>query len=520
MALVAAINFRGVGESVKANIVLTLVELSGLLLVIFVGFFALFGGAGDWSRTVIFESPGDKSAFFAVTAATSLAFFAMVGFEDSVNMAEETKDPVRIFPKMMLTGLGITGVIYVLISLCSVALVPVGVLADSDTPLVTVVETAAPGVPIKDLLPFISMFAVANSALINMLMASRLLYGMSRQDVLPHFLGRVHPTRKTPYAAIIFTTLIAFGLIAYVSFASSDAIAALGGTTSLLLLGVFTIVNIVVLVLRRDPKPYKHFVTPSVVPVIGALACFFLVLPMSGRPIEHYKIGGGLLVLGVAAVGAHVAGQPRSAGQEDLLPRHRRPQRRRSGQLAVAASGEPASGDGLGTHLALDPGEHGDHAAQAQRRDRLGETEAHRGVVGDGQHLGGGEPVETLVQDAGEAAGRRGLGRSVEEEVHVALLERRALVDLDGQEERRLALVDALELVEVTGIPLGQRGQLVTELEEQRELEVVARRAEVVGDLGERARQGVSFARCGAGHRTHLSIGTRTALPHSVHEPS
>src|SRR4051794_7180495 len=71
MSLVAAINFRGVGESVKANIVLTLVELSGLLLVIFVGFLALFGGKGDWSRTVIFESPGDKSAFFAVTAATS-----------------------------------------------------------------------------------------------------------------------------------------------------------------------------------------------------------------------------------------------------------------------------------------------------------------------------------------------------------------------------------------------------------------------------------------------------------------
>ena len=299
MTLVAAINFRGVGESVKANIVLTLVELSGLLLVIFVGFFALFGGEGDWSRTLIFDSPGDKSAFFAVTAATSLAFFAMVGFEDSVNMAEETKDPVRIFPKMMLTGLGITGVIYVLISLCSVALVPVGVLADSDTPLVTVVETAAPGVPIKDLLPFISMFAVANSALINMLMASRLLYGMSRQDVLPHFLGRVHPTRKTPYAAIIFTTLIAYGLIGYVSFASTDAIAALGGTTSLLLLGVFTIVNIVVLVLRRDPKAEDHFVTPSVLPVIGALACFFLVLPLSGRPLEHYRIGGGLLALGV-----------------------------------------------------------------------------------------------------------------------------------------------------------------------------------------------------------------------------
>ena len=106
------------------------------------------------------------------------------------------------------------------------------------------------------------------------------------------------PTRKTPYAAIIFTTLIAYGLIGYVSFASTDAIAALG-TTSLLLLGVFTIVNIVVLVLRRDPKAEDHFVTPSALPVIGALACFFLVLPLSGRPLEHYRIGGGLLALGV-----------------------------------------------------------------------------------------------------------------------------------------------------------------------------------------------------------------------------
>src|SRR6478735_7856213 len=90
MLLVALVNFRGVGESVKANVVLTLVELSGLLLVILVGFWAIFGGQGDFSRTVVFDSPSDKSAFFAVTAATSLAFFAMVGFEDSVNMAEET----------------------------------------------------------------------------------------------------------------------------------------------------------------------------------------------------------------------------------------------------------------------------------------------------------------------------------------------------------------------------------------------------------------------------------------------
>ncbi len=128
MLLVAAVNFRGVGESVKANVVLTLVELSGLLLVIFVGVYAVTGGKADFSQVTAFDTAGDKNVFLAITAATSLAFFAMVGFEDAVNMAEETKDPVRNFPKMMLTGLGITGVIYVLVAIVAVALVPVGEL--------------------------------------------------------------------------------------------------------------------------------------------------------------------------------------------------------------------------------------------------------------------------------------------------------------------------------------------------------------------------------------------------------
>ena len=299
MTLVAAVNFRGVGESVKANIVLTCVELSGLLLVIMVGFYALFAGKTDFSRTMVFESPGDKSVFLAVTAATSLAFFAMVGFEDSVNMAEETHDPVRNFPKMMITGIGLTGVVYILVALFAVAVVPVGELGQSDTPLTKVVEVAAPAVPIDTLLPFISMFAVANSALINMLMASRLLYGMARQDVLPPVLGWVHSTRQTPWTAILFTTAIALGLIVVVTNLADDAVTALGGTTALLLLGVFAIVNISVLVLRKDVKDRPHFVAPTVLPVVGALACAFFVTPWTGRDTIQYKIAAVLLAIGV-----------------------------------------------------------------------------------------------------------------------------------------------------------------------------------------------------------------------------
>jgi APA family basic amino acid/polyamine antiporter len=304
IALVMAINLRGVGESVKANVVLTLVELSGLLIVILVGLWAIAGGDADFSRVTAFDTPADKGTFLAVTTATSLAFFAMVGFEDSVNMAEETQDPSRNFPRMMLTGLSLTGVIYVLVSISAVALVPVGTLEASDTPLLEVVERGAPGLHLDEAFPFISMFAVANSALINMMMASRLLYGMARQRVLPSALGRVHPARRTPWIAILFTTALAAGLITYIGQTSDDAIATLGGTTALLLLGVFTIVNVAVLILRRDPVAGEHFRAPSLLPVLGALCCAFLVTPASGRDGEQYEVAGILLAIGVLLWGA------------------------------------------------------------------------------------------------------------------------------------------------------------------------------------------------------------------------
>lgn len=301
IVLIMLVNLRGVTESVWLNVVLTIVELSGLLLVIMIGLWAIGGGNADFSRVVAFETPEDKSILLAVSTATSLAFFAMVGFEDSVNMAEETKNPSKIFPKMMLTGLGITAVIYVLVSITVVALVPIGELAGSETPLVTAVQTAAPDFPIADLLPFISMFAVANTALINMMMASRLLYGMSKQGVLPGFLSKVQPKRRTPWAAILFTSALALGLIVYVSLDPKGSIVALlGGTTSLLLLAVFAVVNVAVLVLRRQPVDHKHFRTPRVLPIVGAITCLYLVFPWtSGRPAGQYGIALALLAIGV-----------------------------------------------------------------------------------------------------------------------------------------------------------------------------------------------------------------------------
>jgi len=292
MALVAAVNFRGVGESVKANVVLTCVELTGLLIIIFIGLWAIGAGQGDVSRVMQFPA-GDAGLVWPVIAATTLAFFAMVGFEDSVNMAEECKDPTRHFPKVLLIGLFATGLIYVLVSISAITLVSPEQLGEGETPLLKVVQAGAPNFPIW-IFGFITMFAVANSALINMLMASRLIYGMSREHVLPSVLGRVHATRRTPYIAIGFTTLLAFALITFVG-----EVPALGGTTALLLLCVFTVVNIAVLVLRRDPVGHQHFRTPTILPVLGALSCAFLAGPWTGRDPVQYRVAGVLLAIGV-----------------------------------------------------------------------------------------------------------------------------------------------------------------------------------------------------------------------------
>ena len=293
MGVVGAINFRGVGESLKMNVLLTCVELTGLLIIIFIGLTAIAAGQGDVSRVLEIKTAGDTAWFWPVIAATTLAFFAMVGFEDSVNMAEECKEPTRLFPKVLLAGLIITGIVYVLVSISAITLVPAARLAEGETPLLKVVEAGAPNFPVG-VFAFITMFAVANTALINMLMASRLLYGMGREGVLPAAFGRVHAGRRTPYVAIAFTTLLAFALITFVG-----AIPALGGTTALLLLCVFVVVNVAVLVLRGDRVAHEHFRTPTLLPILGALSCAFLAGPWTGRDLVQYEIAGILMAIGI-----------------------------------------------------------------------------------------------------------------------------------------------------------------------------------------------------------------------------
>ncbi|ORT58452.1 APC family permease [Streptomyces sp. CB03238] len=289
----AALNLRGVSESVKTNVVLTLVEMTGLAIILAIGAWAVLTEGGEPSRLGEFQATGTGYALLtSVLGATALGFFAFVGFEDSVNMAEETRDPVRTFPRAIFTGVAVTGTIYVLVALVSSLLVDYRTLEKSSGPLLEVVKAGGLDFPPKAF-ALIALFAVTNSALINIMMASRLCYGMANERILPRAMGRVLRVRRTPVVGIVFVSLLAVGLV------STGEIEGLGDTTAFLLLCVFAVVNIAVLVLRRDRVEHQHFRTPTALPVLGAITALILASPLADRDADVYIRAGILVAIGV-----------------------------------------------------------------------------------------------------------------------------------------------------------------------------------------------------------------------------
>ncbi len=287
LIVVAAVNSRGIGESVKVNVGFTLIELSGLLLVVVIGGAALLDGVGDPGRAL--EIKEGEALLPAVMAGAGLAFYAMIGFEDSVNVAEEARDPQRNYPRALFGGLLIAGLVYLAVSVVASMAVPTDKLAASDGPLLEVVTLGPLAVNTK-LFAAIALFAVANSALINMIMASRLLYGMSAQGIVPAAFSKVLPERRTPWVAIAFTTLLAMVLV------STGDLSTLADMTVLLLLTVFALVNVSVLVLRRDAVDHDHYRAPTVLPVIGAVISIAVMFTKEG---DVFLRAGLLLLLGV-----------------------------------------------------------------------------------------------------------------------------------------------------------------------------------------------------------------------------
>jgi APA family basic amino acid/polyamine antiporter len=288
LGVIGLLNARGIKESLSANIVMTLIEVSGLVLVVVAGAWFLGQGHGDPGRALEFKagtSPG-----VAILGAALLAFYSFVGFETSANLAEEVRDVRRTYPRALFGALLIAGVIYMAVGVAAATVLPVDSLVSSSAPLLDVVRASGLGIPPR-LFAFIALVAVANGALLTMIMASRLTYGMARTGLLPAVFGRVLARRRTPWVAILATSLAAAGLTL------TGSLEVLAQTVVLLLLFVFISTNLAVLILRRDRVEARHFRVPTPVPVLAILSCLVL---MSQQSADTWLRAGILLLVGLA----------------------------------------------------------------------------------------------------------------------------------------------------------------------------------------------------------------------------
>lgn len=275
LLLLTLINWRGIREASWTNVVCTSVEVTGLGIVAVAGFLVLGRGEGVAAAAhAAKDVPLD-----AILTGGALSFFAFIGFEDMVNVAEEVKDARRTVPRAILASLAIAGAIYMLISWLAVQVVPPSELAATKAPLLEVVRRGAPAVP-DGLFTAIAIFAVANTALLNFVMGSRLLYGMSRYRLMPRALARLHPRFHTPTVAILCI------LVLVVAMALLGEVVSLSGTTSTLLLLVFFTVNVSLLVVKLRRKASPGFTVPALVPILGSVLSLGLIAYMPSRSIH------------------------------------------------------------------------------------------------------------------------------------------------------------------------------------------------------------------------------------------
>jgi len=292
--LLGLVAVRGIELSARVNVVMTLIELGGLLVVIVIGGAAISQGDADLDRL---SSTSEGFGVGALVAGAALAFFAFLGFEDAVHVSEEVTDVRRTFPRVLLGAVLLTSVVYLAVTVVAVAVVPPDVLSGSGGPLLEVVRRGPGDVALR---PFsaVALVAVANTSLFAMVAASRLLFGMARAGQLPRGLGRLGST-GTPVAA----TVTVAGVATVLTFTAATS--ALAETAVVLLLAVLVIVNLAAAVLRRRAEQHG-FLAPAWVAPVGAVATAAVLVHelVTASATEWLRLGaliGGIATLGVAA---------------------------------------------------------------------------------------------------------------------------------------------------------------------------------------------------------------------------
>ena len=284
--LLSIVSFAGIDTSAKLNIVFTLIEALGIIIVIFLGI--PFFGKVDYFQL--------SNGFGGVLNATAIIFFAYIGFEAIAKLGEETIKPEKILPRALVASIIVSSILYILLSLSAVSILPTAELGKSSAPLMDVALKAG-GANMGFLLGIMALIATLNTVLITLIVSSRMLYGLGTKHGLPKIVAAVHKKTKTPHIAILITAL---GSIAMLAVGEIDAIAK---TTTFMTFLVFLAVNLALIFLRRKKEFLPAFRMPlnignfSIIAFLGAASSLLMLFTYS---FVEAIVTIGFIVLGLA----------------------------------------------------------------------------------------------------------------------------------------------------------------------------------------------------------------------------
>lgn len=258
----------GISESVTIIFMMTSIELFGLLYILWVAGDALTDLPAQLPEMI---PPWEFTSWSAVFSGAFLAFYAYIGFEDMVNVAEEVRNPQRNMPLAIISCLVITSVLYIAVALVVVLSLPKEMLAGSHAPLALLYQHKTGGSP--TFITLISLFAVTNGALVQIIMGARVLYGLSSQGWLPEPLGKINSRTRTPLRATLLLTAIILIMALWLPLVT------LASLTSFVTFAVFACINMALIVIKnRDPRPENCMLVPIWVPWIGCIISFLMIL--------------------------------------------------------------------------------------------------------------------------------------------------------------------------------------------------------------------------------------------------
>ncbi len=268
IVLLSYVNFSGIKESTRMNILFTFVETAGLVFIISIGL-------GSLGKVDLLEAPNGLSG---ILSASALIFFAYLGFEDIVNVAEETKNPEKTIPKALILSVLITTCLYVLVASVTVSLADWKALGGTSAPLAFAASKAL-GENAFTIMSIIALFATSNTVLIMLVVGSRMIYGMANEGAFPRILSRLNLKTGTPFLAILVTM---FSSIIFVFLGDLELVASL---TSFGAFITFAFVNVSLIYIRYRrsewKRPFKVPLNIGKFPItgfLGLLSCLFLVL--------------------------------------------------------------------------------------------------------------------------------------------------------------------------------------------------------------------------------------------------